>query len=118
MYKRQIEDELGSFTSGDDLARPDWLADDVPLPPGFEFDTYLDTDGIRSARGRLTPDVGELLDFYRSAFESLGWVIDSESLDEPSFFQILTTDPSGDRLDVEYVQGSLAFVTGRARPGD
>ena len=113
-----VDDDRGSFTTGDDLPRPEWLPAELDLPQDFAFDTYLDTGTIMSARGRYGGDVTILLEFFRDAFAALGWTVDAESLDAPVFFQIQATSPSGVELDVEYVNGSLAVVTGRARvPG-
>lgn len=110
-----VEDDNGRFTSGDDLPRPDWLPGELALPEGFVFQTYIESGTIRSARGATERDPSWLLEFYRGQIEELGWSIDGEILEAPTFFQVQTTTPDGMQLDFEFVNGGLAFVTGRAR---
>lgn len=111
-----VEDETGSFTMGDALPRPEWIDPALPLPDDFAFETVLTVDAISAARGTTDLDVETLAGYYRKAVTELGWRIDGSTVSPPDFFQILTTDPNGDQLDIEFVQGKLGFVIGRARP--
>ncbi|GJM37440.1 MAG: hypothetical protein DHS20C19_08070 [Acidimicrobiales bacterium] len=111
-----VEDDNGSFTSGVDLPRPDWLDPAVPLPDDFSFDTLLTVGDIMSARGATNLDAEALAAFYTDALTDLGWSIDADVAVEPGFFQLFTTDRHGQQLDIELVQEKLAFVVGRVRP--
>ena len=101
---------------GEDLPRPDWLNADLPLPDGFAFDNLLTVDAITSVRGPTDLDAAVLSRFFTSAVTELGWRIDDENLAGADFWQLFVTDPDGRALDIELVQGKLAFVTGRVRP--
>lgn len=111
-----IEDDAGSFTMGDDLPRPDWLDPALPLPDGFAFDNLLTVDEITSARGPTDLDATALSQFFTSAVTDLGWQINDENLAGADFWQLFVTDIEGSQLDIELVQGKLAFVIGRVRP--
>lgn len=110
-----LNDENGSFTMGTDLAAPDWLDPAIPVPDGFAFDSVITADQISSARGATTLTPEELGVFYNDALEELGWPVDSITTRD-DFFQLFTTDASGEQLDIELWDGKLAFIVGRNRP--
>ncbi len=110
-----LDDDSGSLTMGTDLRAPDWLDPATPLPDDFSFDSVITADQISSARGTTTLDTSELAAFYSTALEELGWPVDSTTTRE-DFFQLFTTDSSGEQLDIEYWDGKLGFIVGRNRP--
>jgi hypothetical protein len=100
------------FSEGPDLDRPEWLAAEIPLPPGLEITSVLVIETFRILRGVTDASADEIGGFYRAAFESAGFTIE-QAWDATQPIAMKARAPSGDPITLEYRAEEFVLVVGR-----